>query len=220
MIHLVCALKCEAKPLLRHYQLVHQGNFGTFISYSSRESDLTLTITGPGPGNAAAGTEHAHARFASLRNEAWLNIGIAGHRSIAVGEAVLARQIRDQSSNQVWTPEFNFVPPCRTAELLTLTEPGTGYDNRMVDMEAAGFYASASRYSTPPLIHALKIISDNAMQPANGLSATFVEKLIANRMQTINQLLDKLRFCCTRGENITAIPCDQEPQTDDTGRAG
>jgi nucleoside phosphorylase len=193
MIHLICALKCEAKPLIQHYNLRHNGNTELFNSYLSLENELTLTITGPGMANAAAGTCYAHEHFNTSSTDAWLNIGVAGHQSIDIGQAVLARRVQETGTDQVWSPQIKFEPPCLTAELLTLERPCNNYADTVYDMEAAGFYAAASRYATNELIHSLKIISDNAAHPPQELSASYVEGLICVQIETIDLLLNELR---------------------------
>jgi nucleoside phosphorylase len=206
MIHLICALKCEARPLIQHYDLKHNGNTELFNSYLSIGNELTLTITGPGMANAAAGTCYAHDHFNTRSTDAWLNIGVAGHQSIDVGQAVLARLIQKTGTDQVWSPQIEFKPPCQTAELLTLEKPCNNYADRMYDMEAAGFYTAASRYATKGLIHSLKIISDNAAHPAQELSASCVEGLICDRIETVDRLLNELRTLSSGLKAIQETP--------------
>jgi len=135
-----------------------------------------------------------------------LNIGVAGHKKIMVGQAILAHRIQDAGNGHLFYPQFVFEPPCPTAELLTLDKPSIDYDEKMFDMEAAGFYATASRFSTIELIHVLKIISDNEEYPASKPDESFVEKLIGNQIKTIDHLLDKLQLLTLELEVIQKIP--------------
>ncbi|MEE9552637.1 MAG: hypothetical protein V3V89_06275, partial [Gammaproteobacteria bacterium] len=93
MIHLICALKCEAKPLIQHYHLRHFDNAEGFVIYSNNETNISLTITGPGKVNAATGVSYVHSLWNNRRCDGWLNIGIAGHQSMSAGQAVLAHSI-------------------------------------------------------------------------------------------------------------------------------
>jgi nucleoside phosphorylase len=206
MIHIICALKCEARPLIQHYNLRHNGNTELFNSYLSIENDLTLTITGSGMANAAAGTCFVHDHFNTSNTDVWLNIGVAGHQSIDIGQAVLARRIQKTGTGQVWSPQIDFELPCQTADLLTLEKPCKGYTDTMYDMEAAGFFRAASLYATNELIHSLKIISDNTTQSAQGLSASYVEGLICNRIEIVDLLLNELRTLSSKLKAIQETP--------------
>lgn len=206
MIHLVCALKCEARPLIQQYGLKQHGNAGKMTTYVNNERDLSLTITGTGKDNAAAGTGYAHDRFKARSHDAWLNIGIAGHASIDVGQAVLAHRIQDSGSDRVWYPQIVFEPPCRTAELLTLDTLRNNYADKMHDMEAAGFYMAANRYAETKLIHSLKIISDNAAHPVHDHSAMFVGGLIRDRIVIVDCLLNELRSISSGPETVPQKP--------------
>ncbi len=179
---------------------------GTFPVYLDKTSGLSLTITGPGKINAAAGTSYLHGLFNTQADDGWLNIGVAGHKTMVVGQAILAHRIQDAGNSHVFYPQFVFEPPCQTAELLTLDRPSTDYEEKMFDMEAAGFYAIASRFATVELIHVLKIISDNEEHPAAKPDESFIEKLIGNHIETMDHLLDKLRLLSLELGAIQKIP--------------
>lgn len=206
MIHLICALKCEAMPIIRHYRLKRLDKGGIFPVYLDTTSSLSLVITGLGKINAVAGASYVHGLFNTQQSDGWLNIGIAGHKTLAIGQAVLAHRIQDHASDQVFYPQFVFEPPCPTAGLLTLDKPSANYAENMFDMEATGFYATASRFATSELIHVLKIISDNEEHPAFKLNESFVEGLIGNHVETIGFLLDELRPLSLELEAIQKIP--------------
>ena len=59
-------------------------------------------------------------------------------------------------------------------------------------MEASGFYATAVRFSRPELVHCLKVISDNREQPGRDISAAMVRRLIAGRLDLLQELLSRL----------------------------
>ena len=56
-------------------------------------------------------------------------------------------------------------------------------------MEASAFYQLAIRLGTAELIHCLKIISDNTEQNTATVNADKVKKMIAAKIQTIEQLI-------------------------------
>ena len=154
---------------------------------------MTLTVSGPGKANAAAAVAYAHSLFNSLASDAWLNIGIAGQRRMAIVTGVLAHRIEDEGSGQCWYPQLGFDPPCRTLNLRTLDRPSTDYDEDVMDMEAAGFYSMASRCGIAELIHVFKVISDNAAQPAGKPDALFFTGLIENGLTCINNVITSLQ---------------------------
>ena len=158
---------------------------------------MTLTVSGPGKTNTAAAVSYTHTLFNSLPGDAWLNIGIAGHRALAIGTPILAHRIEDAGSGQCWYPQLVFEPSCRTLNLRTLDRPSTDYDEDVMDMEAAGFYSMASRCGTAELIHVFKIISDNAAQPAGKPDAQFFTGLIENQLTCINNVIASLQSLST-----------------------
>lgn len=189
MLHFVCALKCEARPLIEHYRLRHIADADVFPCYSSPDNGLTLTISGPGKLNAAAATAYTHGWFNCRKTDVWLNIGIAGHRSADIGQPLLAHRIVDNGSGQTWYPQIIFTPPCSTAPLKTLDRPSTVYEETLFDMEAAGFYATASRFGTSELLQVLKVVSDNAGFPAVKPDEKFFSALIENQLPVVDRIV-------------------------------
>lgn len=193
MVHLICALNCEAEPLLAYYQLKQLAESGLFQTYSSPDAGITLTVSGPGKINAAAATSYTHEYYHALKSDAWLNIGIAGHQSLDIGQAVLAHQIIDMSSETTWYPQIVFSTSCPGMPLKTLDRPSLIYEEHLFDMEAAGFFSIASRVATSELVHVLKIISDNKYQPADKLDKVLVSELITNQIDIIENIINSLQ---------------------------
>ena len=192
MLHLICALKCEARPLIECFNLVHHGREDIFNCYHNEDREMSLTITGVGKINAAAGTMHAQSRFGIRETDAWLNVGIAGHGTMPLGTPLLANRINDIASGDIWYPQFVFRSPFRSCGLKTVASPSCHYDEDMVDMEAAGFYASVVRSGTSELIHSLKIISDNELSHRHNISKKFITELLADKINIIELLADGL----------------------------
>lgn len=206
MVHLICALNCEALPLIAFYRMKHITNSAIFRSYSNPDTGITLTISGPGKINAAAAASYSHAYFNALDSDTWLNIGTAGHRSLDIGQAVLAHQIIDVSSDRTWYPQIVFTPACPTHTLKTLDNPSCEYEECLFDMEAAGFFAIASRFATCELVHVLKVISDNKSQPAGKPDKTRISGLIANQIETIINCIDSLQQLSHDLEKVNIPP--------------
>jgi hypothetical protein len=192
MIHFICALKCEAGPLLDHFGLEHHRGDNLFNSYFNEETQTSLTITGVGKINAAAGTMHAINNFHAQANDIWINIGIAGHRTLPLGSPLLANRILDAATPRVWFPQILLATPYPSCALTTVDTPVTRYGEGMFDMEAAGFYSSACRIGTAELIHCLKVISDNEQSPSELLGARQISALIAGQLSLIEEIILKL----------------------------
>ncbi len=193
MIHLFCALPCEAETLIQHFKLCEIKEFELFRLYQSQDKNISLAITGIGKLNAAAAVTYHHACLDTSSSDIWLNIGIAGHANISVGEACLVNKITDNQHKTSWYPQILFKTDCTSAALITHDTPSTEYQDALFDMEAAGFYQMALRLGTAELIHCLKIVSDNQEHPADKINADSVKKLIAKHMTTIEQVLDSLK---------------------------
>lgn len=196
MVHLICALKHEARPVIEHFLLVHDGSAGLFTSYKNDEKGITLTVTGPGKQAAARATEFVIRHYHVRPEHAWLNLGIAGHKNLDIGTPVLASRITD--NNASWSPEITFDTGLYTCEINTLDTPSTDYGDAIYDMEATGYFGSAIRISTPDKIHCLKIISDNTAHPAHNISGKSIRDLINKNIDEIDNLVSRLQSICLK----------------------
>lgn len=189
-ICLVTALPAEAKPVNVRYGLIRDNKVSHLPLY--KNGNMTLVVSGVGK-NAAYDATCRLAEMLGPARASWINLGIAGHPSHAVGDAVLASEILDGDNKDRWQATIPFEPPCATDRLTTLSEPDTDYRRpTLCDMEAAGFYAAALQYAPPDRIFCLKVISDNLLQPATGIYAKMVSRLIAGRLTILDRLLAQL----------------------------
>jgi nucleoside phosphorylase len=193
MLHILCALKHEARPIIEHYRLIHDGSVLSFITYCNDNEAITLTITGVGKHAAAEGTRFVADFYHAGANDAWLNVGIAGHKRMPIGTLALANKITDAESQQVWYPRLPFPTSLNTLPLTTVNEPEVDYeDNDMIDMEAAGFFRCASEHAAPGLIHCLKIISDNEAHRTDQISKQTIRELISSNIPEIENYIMRL----------------------------
>lgn len=204
MLHFVVALPAEAKPLIEHYGLVrHTG--GAFPVYENE--NITLIVSGIGKVAAAAATGYLQAQTGNHSCTAWLNIGIVGHNRRAIGDGVLVHKITDQITGRNWYPPLTFGLPCVSDDLITVDEPETEYrENKLYDMEAAGFYATACRFTTAELVHCYKIVSDNLATPSEEVSTKTVQALIEQRLDTIDVLTQTLQAFAARLAEFQSDP--------------
>ncbi len=190
MLHIITALPCEAKPLIKHYRLNGRQAENGFRIYEN--DDIRLIIAGIGNYAAAAACGYLQG-LAPQTKHAWLNLGIAGHKDLAIGTAVLASKISDTATGKHWYPAMPFTLPCQTAELISLDQPNNDYGcNSIYDMEAAGFYSTAARFNSSELVQVFKVISDNQANPTEQVSAAQTEAIIAATLETIDSLIKQL----------------------------
>lgn len=209
MINLVVALPAEAKPLIRHFGLRRRPDASPFPLYDN--DGISLIVSGVGKLKAAAATACLHATRGAALDQAWLNIGIAGDGTRALGEGMLAHSIKDAATRRCWYPPLVFQPPCETTAVLTLDRPASAYpETCSVDMEASAVYDTASQFSTSELVHCFKIISDNRANPSHGVSAASAEQLVAQKLDEIEVIVHQLSQLVEEMTRLRAPPPELE----------
>ena len=192
MIHLISALKPEAQPLLAHFDLRPLPGSRAFPVYQNRNGDITLTRSGLGKAAAAAATKLTYALFKADKSHAWLNLGIAGHASLPLGQAALVAKVTDAATGQTWFPPRVFSAALPVCELLTIEEPCADYQEVLFDMEGAGFFSSVSGCATTELAQTIKVVSDNAERPPEDLTPTRISRLLEDNLALIDELARQL----------------------------
>ena len=163
---------------------------GMFRIY--RSESMALVISGVGKSLSAAATGYLCGCSDGWRNAPWINIGVAGHRNVDVGELIVANKIVDQSTAHSWYPP-QLVSNVDNSTLITVDKPEESYPERAAyDMEAAGFFPSATRCSSGELVQSIKVISDNPHQSIASLNARSIEQLITKNLSEIEQFIHRL----------------------------
>lgn len=202
---LVVALRPEARPLIEHFGLARAGNDAPFGLFRGDDASVHLVLSGPG--RAAAAAAVAYAAASAPEDVAWLNVGIAGHRELPVGDALLAHRIHDEVAGTTWYPPLVFEPPCPTAGLRTVARPCSDYPtDDLYDMEGSAFYGVAARCSSHELVHCLKVVSDNCDRPSSRLTAARVTELIAAAVPLVSRLVDQLAGLSAEQRRLRADP--------------
>lgn len=192
LLHFVVALQCEAKPLIEHYRLKRRMDQQAFPVYE--KGSVSLTVSGIGKTSAAAAVAYTQALFDNPGHSVWLNIGIAGHNSDAISEIFIAHKITDQETGHRWYPPIVINPCCSSSELTTVAKPEKEYRTKcLYDMEAAGFYPTAARFSTSELIQCLKVVSDNNPTSQAQLNPKNVSSLIKTNLEVIENIDTQLQ---------------------------
>ncbi|MGB1800427.1 MAG: hypothetical protein ACPHLK_06315 [Gammaproteobacteria bacterium] len=206
MIHIFCALPCEAQPLIQHFKLTELKQFNLFRIYQSEDKQISLTITGVGKLNAASAVSYHHACFNTSASDIWLNIGVAGHKDLSIGDMLIVNKITDERDETHWYPQIVFTLPCDSISLITLDKASTDYQDSLFDMEASAFYQMAIRLGTAELIHCLKVVSDNTEKSATTVNADKVKKIIAAQISSIESIIERLIPLSTEVSEIIAEP--------------
>jgi len=205
MLNLVVALSCEAKPLIDALKLRWVSEKGPFPIFLG--DDVSLILSGIGKLNAAAATAWLHAAHSGNQDQAWLNVGTAGHAAHRIGSGILGHKIRDMASRQCWYPPLTFPATAVTGEIVTVDQVQMGYPpTGCFEMEAAGFYTAASRFSTLELVHCYKVITDNPRQPYTEITPELVTALVAERLPEILDICEHLRKTEREWAEISAPP--------------
>lgn len=193
MTRLVVALPAEARPLVARFRL-RRHEAAAWPLY--RGEGVELVVSGVGKTAAAAATGWLAGRAESETQRAWINVGIAGHPSRAVGDCLLADRVEDTASGRVWYPPLAFEPPVGSAPVATVDRVERDYArDTLYDMEAAGFCAAATRLATAELIQVLKVVSDNpagSREDEPRLSAERISELVEGALDPLTLLMERL----------------------------
>lgn len=190
MTFIVVALQSEAKPLVRHFGLAGSDSPAPYRIY--RGAKATLVVSGVGRVACAAACAYAFASEGETRGRPWINVGIAGHPHAPLGSGWLAHKIVDRSTERAWYPSLVFDPPVPTSDLVTVDRPELELrDEALHDMEAAAFFATASRFSPVELLQVFKVVSDTRDEPASRLDRAQIARLVESRLEEIDRVVSE-----------------------------
>lgn len=171
------ALPCEAKPLVAHFKLKKDHNSHPFAVYYN--DNMALVVSGCGKTAMAAAVAYSLAWFKASPHPVLVNVGIAGHKTAALGDLFAAHKITDVDSGKHFYPQLVAKLPCSTQAMQTVSRPETNYaDDCLYEMEASAFYEISSRFSSGEIIQAFKIISDNQESSIAKIDAASVSAAI------------------------------------------
>jgi hypothetical protein len=193
MLHVIVAHPAEARPLVARYDLRGESGHGAFTVY--RGDALALAVGGAGKTAAASAAGYLFAAGGGGRDDAWVNVGMAGHSELEIGRGVLAHKVIDEGSGACWYPPLTIETACPSATVLTVERLEEDYEgDRLYDTEAAGFFAAASRFATCELVHAFKIVIDNhGATLGESFTPEVMEDLVASKLGILDGLFDDLR---------------------------
>lgn len=193
-LHIVVALPCEARALITHYQLKKQQSQSNFDYYSNADYTIALIVSGVGKVNAAAATAYLQGITTSHRACCLLNIGIAGSGQHNVGDFLLINKIIDQASQRAFYPAATLKKlSLAQTTLVTCDSAQSSYpEQAIVDMEAYGFFQTATQFVCKEQVRVVKIISDNHQQSQQCIDKKLVQQLITQQMEAIDNVVQQL----------------------------
>lgn len=202
LINLVVAHGLEAKPLLALFDLQPQaGNANVYVS----RSGVRLIVTGMGRQNV----EYSLAKWAGTKpsdrqDMAWLNIGIAGHQNLAVGDTLMANKITNGSGNESVFPT-PIIGGVRTGTVVMVDKPEFNYpQNAAYDMEAFAFWCAATALGPLDLVQSYKIVSDNPDSSADKVTPTLIAELFDSASGEIEQLVLQLKDLAAKQQSAVS----------------
>ena len=191
VLFIFTALDCEARPLVKYFDLKKENSHVCFSIY--RNQKIVLTVAGVGKVAMAGAVAYTMAVFPSYQVPLLINVGIAGHKTLAIGTLCLAMKITDGDTGRRFYPQLLGSHWPETSELKTASLPSTQYSSDcLYDMEASAFYEMAVRFSSGELIHCFKIVSDNEISSIEKIQPKLVTEWIASQMNEIGPLLQQL----------------------------
>jgi len=185
MIHFVVATNSEARPLIDLLKLKKIKELKQTFIYTNQ--NISLTISGIGKVNAAIGVTQTYYYYNQKNNNIWINIGLAGHKYLKVGDICTINKITDNETKKNYFPFVNKFK-MHNQECLSLGIKKKNYSSKVYDMESFGFYQSASKYSSKELLQIVKIISDNQFESIDFKNKEAVYNIIFNHRKLINEL--------------------------------
>ena len=188
----VVALPCEAKPLTAFYQLKRIQAITVLKVFEN--NGVWLVVSGVGKVASAAAVGFMAGYLSDIAKKAiWLNIGIARHPLMKIGDCVGVNKAVDAATGQSTYPVFCVPSPMLAATCLTVDASSNDMKtDALFEREASGFFFAAQRHTTAEFVHAFKMVSDNRHRSADTISANEVTELMGSCIQSVTDFLQKL----------------------------
>ena len=161
MLYIVTALYIEAKPLISLFNLKKDNSYTKFQVFSNE--DVKLIISGTGKVKSATALTYLVSKEDIKKNDYIVNIGfVASNKNSQLGDIVYVSKIQNAYSDFDFYPEMiykhNFLEGSLTTfdSIVEKKIENTEY----IDMEAYGFFQTASIFFKKDKIIVLKIVSD------------------------------------------------------------
>ena len=206
-VNIVVAHALEAKPLVKMLGMEKDSASHAYPIYKNKKGEC-LIISGIGKEASISATSY----LANIQQEstnilpAWLNLGIAGHQSLALGELIHANKITEYSSGLSLYPPM-LVTGFNTDRVITVDEPELKYpENAAYEMEAFGFYSTATRFISSELVQVLKIVSDNSDNHVHELDFAAIPGWFSKQQDGIVGMMQQLDELAKEYNAVNQLP--------------
>jgi len=190
-LNLVLALPAEARAVNRILDLQRVQPDPGLPVYAG--DGISLVVTGPGLAAVRRGVRFLQ-RVQESTGSGWLNIGIAGHPDLPLGQALIASRVIGPQAGQDYRLSPLAGTACRPVPVCTVNRPENDYPKPWAyDMEAAGFVAAALESTPPAGIQVLKIVSDNRRRPSGMVNGRMAVELILQHAALIRQIVERMK---------------------------
>lgn len=189
MIYLITALHSEARPLIEHFNLKPDQAYSKPELYVG--DGITLAVSRMGRMKSAIATAAVLARADQPEKSIVANVGICGAPlSFQSGEMFMINEVRDDETGRAYYPNIVLKHNLPENGLITYNQPvldGGSDSQKLVDMEASGFFEAASVFMSPEQIVILKMVSDHM----NGerITKEIVSNLVKSHIPEIERVV-------------------------------
>lgn len=195
MLIIVCALECEARPIISTLGLKKTSILDAFQVFEGNEN--FLLVTGVGTLKTAVATTALISKLSDRKDLSaalFLNIGICGAtKAFSIGEALLPHTIIHANHKKKFFQELLVKHPFKEVSLSTSDSPVTTVDSLqtdIVDMEAFGFFQAVTTFLLTTQASCVKVVSDNCQGVL--LNKDAVSKMIADNFDNIKNYYSSL----------------------------
>jgi hypothetical protein len=186
----VCALQCEARPVIDRYRLKKSQDNNPFDLYVG--DGMALVVSGVGKIASASASAWVASRFSRQPSLAWINLGTAGAGEHELGRLFSLHQVVDADDGRRYYPAPAGADDLQGCACMTLSQPSEDYrDDCLYDMEASGYLYASLRFSSAELVRSLKIVSDNRYA-RTGRNREQVSRLVRQQIDAITRQADAL----------------------------
>lgn len=207
LVNIVVAHLPEAKPLLRQFALSQIAR--TPHPLFANNKGIYLTVSGNGGQAMAMACAHLAGRQqAQGVAPAWLNVGIAGHGSAAIGSGILINRILDGQHGNCYfpSPVLDGFP---VSSLQTVNRIERRYaEPQAYDMEGAAFWVAATQYAALDLVQLYKIVSDNPQQHVDDFQIESVPELFSARQEELAAAIEQLCQLASEQRQLYDLPVE------------
>ena len=187
MIHLVVALPAEADPIVERLGLRREASARDLRLFASES--VRLLVSGVGRAAAAEGVRQLRSRTAA-DDPLWINVGVAAHRSLEIGQLVVVTRVVDVGSGRSWKLSGVETQRLPQASAATVDRPQRELrDDRLYEMEAAGFAEAVLETATERRAACLKVVSDRGADSPGALTGQEVRALMARNAERLAEVI-------------------------------